>query len=337
MLQSDLQYFHAGERSANPTNGGKISNNLITTGVINNVWPNVSKAERDAGSTLHRKLFFKVNDDSDGTLSAPQLLIDLMTSGGDHIIAFAGTYTDTQADITGSERKYGAAPIKTDIAAASGPVTFDVVVEDVSLATGTDAIFKVSDKVRLTDKITPTAVSGNEETLTVTTVTNVDTTVTITVSEDVANTYTVASGARVMSLWEPGDIKTSYSDFTVTSTAGTYNDSSYPVILDNIGTYADDVTLTFTSATNFTATSANGYTYGSGNITTDFAPINADNTKPYFTLEALGFGGTFVSGDTITFTVVPAYVAQWFKRVVPTATGSLAGNYVRSAAIGESV
>ncbi|MCK4815584.1 hypothetical protein KA005_07435, partial [bacterium] len=155
MLQTDLQYFHAEERSEAATNGGKISNDLITTGVLNNVWPNVSKAQRDAGHILHRKLFFKVNDDTDGTLTAPQVFIDLTTEGGDRIIAFVATSTDTQADITGSERKYGAAPLDADLAAASGPVTFDVVVEDISLATGTDAIFKVSDKIRLTDKVNP--------------------------------------------------------------------------------------------------------------------------------------------------------------------------------------
>lgn len=337
MLQADLQYFHAEERSPDATNGGKITANLITTGVMNNVWPNVSKAQRDAGHTLHRKLFFKVNDDDDGTLTAPQAMIDLITSGGDRIIAFAGTYTDTQADITGSERKYGGAPLDADLAAAIGPVTFDVVVEDVSLATGTDAIFKVDDKIRLTDKVNPNSVSGNEEILTLTTVTNVDTVVTLTVSEDVANSYLVASNSRVMSLYEPGDITTDVESFTVTSTAGTYDDTTYPVVADNIGTYADEVTLTFTSASAFTATSANGYTYGSGTISGDFAPVNGDNTKPYFTLNYLGFGGTFVSGDTITFTLIPAYFAQWFKRIVPASTGSLAGNYVRSAVIGESV
>jgi len=337
MLQTDLQYFHAEERSADATNGGKITADLITTGVMNNVWPNVSKAQRDAGHILHRKIFFKVNDDDDGTLTAPQAFIDLITSGGDRIIAFAATDTDTQADITGSERKYGAAPISDDLAAASGPVTFDVTVEDVSLATGTDAIFKVDDKIRLTDKVNPSSVSGNEEILTLTTVTNVDTTVTLTVSEDVANSYLVATNTRVMSLHEPGDIATDVTGFTVTSTAGTYDDTTYPVVADNIGTYADAVTLTFTSATAFTATSANGYTYGSGTISGDFAPNNPDNSKPYFTLNYLGFGGTYVADDKIEFTLVPAYIAHWFKRIVPAGTGSLAGNYVRSAVIGESV
>ena len=335
MLDADIKSYHAAERSAVSTNGGRMSANEIITGVVNNVWPHVPKAERLAGDTLHRKIFIKAADDTDGTLMAAQQYIDKPTDGEDWIVAFMATMTDTEAYITGNERKYAAAVLQADI--TGNPSTFTVTVEDVSLATGTDAIFVDGDEIRLTNKLTPDSGTGTEETLTISGVPSVSgSDVTITVAEVIANDYTAAA-AWVSSVIDKGDTECSTDTFVDTAAGdGAYDDALYPVICDNIGTVEDAITVQFTDATHFSVTGSSGIDYGTGDTATDFIPENADFTKPFFTLEAAGFSGTWAASDTITFNIHPAAFAIWLRRTVPAACASLANNKLTTVTVGES-
>lgn len=341
MLDSDIKSYHAAEVSSALTNGGRMSANQIISGVENNVFPHVSRAERLAGSVLHRKIFTKAADDTDGTMLNTWVWAERYLDAADWHVMFLGTQTDTQADITGSERKYGFAFLKNAITA--GASTFTVTVHDASLASGTDAIFQNGDKVRLSDMATPTG-TGNEEFLTISGTPTVANTVevTITVAETIANSYaafvaTGPSGAFVVSYIVQGDIACSVANFTVTSAgSGAYDSGSYPVVTDNIGTVEDSVTVSFTDATHFTVTGSSGINYGSGVIGTDFSPTNADFTKPYFTLETAGFSGTWAWGDTITFDTHPAAFAKWLRRTVPASCPSLANNKVTPTIAAES-
>ncbi len=335
MLDTDIKSYHAAERSKADTNGGRMSANEIISGVVNNVWPHVPRAQRLAGDTLHRKVFIKAADDDDGKLMAAQEYIDKPTAGEDSIVAFVATMTDTQADITGNERKYGAAVLQANI--TGNPSTFTVTVENAALASGTDAIFQDGDDIRLTDKTTPDASSGTEELLTITGTPSVSgNDVTITVTTAIANDYT-AGAAWAASIIDIGDTECSTDTFVDTSVGdGAYDDSLYPVICDNIGTVEDAITLEFTDATHFTVTGASGIAYGSGDTATDFIPNNSDFTKPYFTLEAAGFSGTWAAADTITFNIHPAAFAIWLRRTVPSGCASLANNKVTTVTTGES-
>jgi len=335
MLDADIKTYHASEVSAASTNGGRRGTTQVISGVVNNVWPHVPKAERTAGATLYRKLFTLASDDDDGTLIDAAEYLDNPTDGDDHIVAFEATQIDTQADITGSERKYGSALVSTDIASAVS--TFDVTVEHVDYATGTNAIFKVGDTVRLTDKVTPDAVAGNEELLTITVVSNVSTVVTVTVSETIANAYTVASGSRVSSLISYSDIECSVDSYVVTTAGdGTFDDTLYPIVCDNIGTVEDALTFTFTDATHFTCVGSSGINYGSGDTSTNFSPTNGDVSKPYFTLDYNAWVDTWANGDTLACDIHEASFAFWLKRTVPAGCASLANNKLTTVTTGES-
>lgn len=336
MLDADIKSYKAAEVSAASTNGGRMSANLITSGVVNNVWPHVSKAQRLAGQTLYRKIFVKAADDSDGTFTSAQHWLDQPTDGDDSIVAFEGTQSDTQADVDGTERKYGCALVKTNITA--GAQTFTVTVEAVALVSGNDQIFQDGDTIRLTDMATPDAGTGNEEFLTIDgapSVSGLD--VTLTVDEVIANNFLTANDARVSTVIAVGDVECSIDTFVDTAAgSGAYDDTTYPITTDNIGTVEDAVTVTFTDATSYTVTGTAGIAYGSGTTSGDFAPNNADFTKPYFTLLAAGFSGTWAAGDTITFNIHPASYSYWMRRIVPAASTSLANNKITGVTDGES-
>ena len=84
-----------------------------------------------AGSTKRRKIFLRNTNDADETLFAPSVRLHAPTVGDDWVYFHVGTQRDTQDDITGSERKYGAGVLKTTVTA--GGSTLVVYVEDSSL------------------------------------------------------------------------------------------------------------------------------------------------------------------------------------------------------------
>ena len=342
IVDSELVMLKSKVVSDVAANGGLLDNTaVVTSGVVNNVWPSVFKAERLAGSTKYRKTFLKVANDADETLFNTQLWMDIITQGDDWVTTFLGTQTDVQGDITGAEDHYGCASLQANI--LSGVSVFTVTVEDASLVPGgADEIFRDGDTIRITNKDTPSSGTGTEEIHVITGIPTVSTLdVTITIVGTLANAYNTddnTNGTRVMSVLEPGDIEASFDSFVDTTAGdGTYDDATYPVLLDNIGTIDQTVTITFTDSTNFTAVSdVAGVTLTGGLKTSDYLPNNPDVTKPYFTLETAGFAGTWASGDTIVFHTVPAAEGIWQMRVVPAGAASLTGNKATVVFSGES-
>ena len=340
IVDSELKMYKSKVITDTTTNGGLMDNTaLVVSNVVNNVWPSVFKAERIAGGTKHRKTFLKVVNDADETLFYPQVWLDRITQGDDWVTFFAGTQTDTQNNLVGTERKYGCAVLKTNVAASAGSII--VTVEDAALATGNDAIFANGDTIRITNKDTPSSGTGTEEFHVINGAPSVvGNDITITLTGTLANAYNTTDGiygTRIMSVYAPSDIEASFDSFVVTSAAGTYDESTYPVLLDNIGTINQTVTITFTDATTFTAASnVAGVTLTGGSIGTTYSPNNPEVTKPYFVLDKDGFGGTWIAGNTIVFNTVPAALPIWQKRVVPAGAASLTGNQVVIVFTGES-
>lgn len=331
ILSSELIFYKSATVNDTSANGGRMSINPVTSGVLQNVFPNVLSAERTSGSTKYRKLFMKVANDDDLTLLTSKLWFDNITQAEDWAIFFAATQTDTQADITGSERKYGCGTLKTTVVATN--TTVIVTVEDSTLT----GVFQDGDEIRITDKVNPDSVTGNEEFATISGAPSVDgVDVTITLAAGLANGYTAGAGTRIMSILPASDIECTVDNWVETSTAGTYDETTYPVICDNIGTIEQTWTITFTDATNFTVAGDTVGSLASGTIGSDYSPSNPDFTKPYFTLESGGWGGTWANGETVVFQSHPAAYPVWEKRVVPAGCASLSSNKITLVISGES-
>lgn len=341
ILKAELKFYKSKVVGSGSTNGGRMSAVEAISGVVNNTWPHMLKAERDAGSAsyytdgaLFRKLWAKVDNDADETLIDPSLWNDIETLGDDWIALFPGTQRDTQATFGSYSGKiYGCCNLYADITA--GGSTFAVLLPHADAA----GFFSDNDNIRLNDMDNPESVTGNEELLTINgTPSLAGLVLTITVDETIGNSYTVAGGGRAMSLYSPSDIEASVDNWVENCAgSGTYDEGSYPVVPDHIGTVEQTVTLTFTDATHFTATSDDGdVTLGSGDTGTDFAPSNSDFSKPYFTLEKDGFAGTWAANDTIVFQTHPAGAPFILKRIHAAGIGSQAGNKNTTALSGES-
>ena len=314
---SDLQFYYPSTINDGDTNGGRLSHLPITSGAVENVFPNVPKAERLAGSTKYRKVFAKVHSDNSDTVYYPKLYLFAPTPAGDMVHFVPSTQRGTKADLTGLEDKYGAATL-----VSQSTTTLVVDVEDSSLT----GIFRASDEIIITNKATPTSTTGNEETRTIVSIDSVvGARITMTISSALANVY--AAGSKVASIY-PGTtpLACTVSNWVETSSAGTYDEGGYPVIMNNRGTIEQTWTVTFLTASTFTVTGDTVGSVGSGGISADFVPNNANFSKPYFTLEAAGFGGTWAQNDTIVFQTHPITVPVFEIRNVPANTVSFSSN-----------
>jgi len=93
--------------------------------------------------------------------------------------------------------------------------------------------------------------------------------------------------------------------WTESSSSGTYDENTYPLLLFNDGTVQDTFTITFSSSTAFTCSGTATASLGVGSTLTDFSPINPDTGHPYFTLRSAGFAGSWTNGDTVVFRTGP--------------------------------
>lgn len=325
---NELRLYKSQTVSDSTANGGRMSNIESPSGVKNNIFPDVSLTERQAGLLRYRKMFWKVANDDDLVLFNGRMFVHLNTPGDDNVTIFPGTQRDTQADITGLERLYGGGPLNANV--STGALSMVVATEGVALN-----YIQSGDMIRITDK-TSSGGSGNEEFVEATGVSWAGDLATITIAAPgLANNY--AAGARVSSVLEVGDVKTLISSPTVTSAAGTLNVVANPILGDNLATVSQDWTLTFTSSTAYTIVGDTVGNVGSGNVTAGAAPGNAQfSGKPFFTLPGAAFGGTFAPGDTITFTTNPAAVPVWYRQGVPAGAVAISGDRVIVGLGGES-
>ncbi|MBI5058970.1 hypothetical protein HZB60_04190 [candidate division KSB1 bacterium] len=331
ILSTELKEYKSREVNNSASNGGRMSANEVVAGVRNNLWPSVSQAERSAGSTLYRKTFYKVANALGLALLTPKIFVETPTPGEDSIVIFPATQNDTQAAITGTERLYGCGGLAVD--AALGATLIQVNTEGAALN-----YFRNGDTLRISNQADVNDVTGIEDIVTVhatTPVTYIGDQAQITLAAPLQNAF-AQQATRVASCYMPGDIKASVSGKTASSLAGTYDDVANPITVDHIGGVEQIFTVTFTSTTAFSVVGDTLGSVGGGSTSADFSPVNPDFARAYFTLKALGWGGTWAIGDTLTFTTHPAAAPFWQKRTIPAGTASLSSNKSIIAISGES-
>jgi len=324
---SDIKWYKSMTVSDVAANGGRMSNVLSPSGVKNNILPDVTLAERNAGTTRYRKMFIKVENADNIALGNARVFLQLNTPGEDSVTFFPGTQRDTQAAITGTERLYGGGSLL--VAATAGAITLQVLTEGASLN-----CIRVGDTVRITNK-TSVSGAGNEEFQVVEAVEYAGDVATVTLVEPLQYGY-AANETIVSSVYQPGEVRPAVTNPLVTSAAGSLL-ANHPITGDSLATVEQDWTLTFTSPTAFSIVGDTLGNIGAGNTSGGASPVNpAFPGRRYFTLPAAAFNGAFVAGDRITFTTSPAALPIWYKQIVPAGAASISGNRMVIGVDGES-
>lgn len=326
LLDSEIIWRPAQTVSATAAqNGGRISiGSLITSGVKNAMFPDVSQAERTAGLVTWRKAFVHIANADNLPLLNARIYLDALTPAGDFVTLHLGTQTDTQAATTG--RAYGIATLAGPAVATDTAIEIDP--ENVA-AYATLEPFRIGDVVRISNKEV-LGEAGTEEFVTLATVTPGATTL-LTFTPALANAYATAN-TIVSSVIESASIAASFGSVVATSTAGTFDHATAGNVTINSATLASyDLSLTFTSASEYNiinvATSA---VIGTGTIYATETITNGPTITPS------AWGGTWEAGDTVTLTTTPAAFPLWYRREVPAGTVSVASDSTSVAIVGES-
>jgi hypothetical protein len=302
------------------SNGGRLSANVVASGVNNNIFPDVPQAERLSGSLKYRKVFYKNENAANLPLYNANLFVENYTQGDDAVYMRLGTQTDLQSARTGAEKIYGCG--KLDVTVAAGASSLNVLIEDATVQ-----FFADGDTIRISDKATIDAGTGNEEYATISGAPSLAGSVaTLALTAPLANGYN-ASAARVSNVYTHGDLQPAASALVATTLGnGTYDDVAAPIVLSNVGTVYDEWTVTFSTATAYAVSGVREGAIGTASTLGDFAPLNPANSSPLFTLPGAGFIGVWAAGDTLTFITSPAAVPLWVERRVPPNASAVAGN-----------
>lgn len=97
-------------------------------------------------------------------------------------------------------------------------------------------------------------------------------------------------------------------------TTAQYNDVLFPVQINNQNSLKERWALVFTSITTFNIVGEVSGVIGSGNTSTDTAPINPVTSEPYFTVLAAGWGSGWSNGNVLRFNTDAANAPIWVAR-----------------------
>lgn len=95
-----------------------------------------------------------------------------------------------------------------------------------------------------------------------------------------------------------------------------FNDVQYPITVTNKGSAEEKWAIIFTSTTAFRVIGKSLGQIAVGDTSTDCAPLNPATNAPYFTLQALGWGGGWSAGNVLRFNTAGANYPIWIARTV---------------------
>lgn len=109
-----------------------------------------------------------------------------------------------------------------------------------------------------------------------------------------------------------------WSDVRIgSSIAAQYNNTQYPIIVDNASTIQERWVVVFTSASAFTVTGEHiGQIISSGSTATLTAPINPNTGQPYFSIPESGWGTGWASGNVMRFNTYSSNVPTWVIQAI---------------------
>lgn len=325
---SDLRVFRAATNNDTVANGGEISTVESVTNVSGNLFPRVSMSERNDGLTRLRKAFHRVNNADSLRLYDAHLFMFRHTPAVDAVTFVQGSNVNTQGDIVlASATHYGAGTLVNSVSA--GAQQIEVMPEQAAYE-----VFRNGDRLYLTNKTTYEGV-GDEEYASITGVADgVGGSKVLDLYSPLLYSYTNAAG-RVASVLDHGDVQTSASIESV-SVAGSGALSIGSFSVRQRGCLFDQVTFTFTSATNFNATSAKVGSLGSGTTGSTFAPINPGTASAYFSVPSSAWSGTFANDDVVVVNTVPAILPVFYVQQVPPLSPAFSGNSFTMVFAGET-
>jgi hypothetical protein len=97
---------------------------------------------------------------------------------------------------------------------------------------------------------------------------------------------------------------------------GRYNDTLYPITVDNEGSTQERWSLVFTNVTSFKVLGEFSGQIAVGSTNEDCSPTNPATGRPYFTVKAVGWGAGWAAGNCLRFNSIAANKPIWVARTI---------------------
>jgi len=311
---AEIKCYKAETENDTVNNGGRMSTIEIADNVKNNLFPDVTEAERTAGKVQWRKVFWKICNAINEIAGAPVLNLAVPATGDEYVEIFLGTADDIQSDSASFTDKAACGKVATEAAASS----FELLV-DVQSADMTDAF-----TVGMPIVITVAAVDYYMKGLKAVSQDGVQYTLTLDDTDPLPVTVPVES--VVSSAIEVADVSAEASDMDDSGASGTFDDVTYPIVCDGIGTIDQTWTLTFTSSTAFGIVGDTVGALAASSISVETAPINPSFSVPYFTIPQAGWGVGWQNNDVVIFTTTAPTIPVWYRKTTPAGAGSVSAD-----------
>jgi hypothetical protein len=314
-------------------NGGRMAYSEAVSGVKNNLFPDVSAAQRLSGATRCRKAFVHINSNTTTAMNNVRVFLDRLTAADDYLLFQSVTATGTEATDKNDALWYGVGTLASDINAGLEQITVTCEHADYEALLP----FRVGMLVRISN-IPVGGGAGTEEFVRLSAVSITGATATLTFTGyPLADAY-LASVTLVSAVLEVATVAGAFNSLVITSAAGTLDQSTTGnLAVPSKGSIDEAWTLTFSNATTFSVSGAvTGALAGTGTISANYSAVNPSTGTPYFTIQSTAWGGTYAAGDTVTFNTTQAGLPLLIRQRIPADCGSLAGNVGAIAVRGES-
>jgi hypothetical protein len=298
MNQNDISIIRSVNITDTNQNGGRADlASTVVSGVKFNLFPRVTSAERETGITRYRKAFIANSNVNGETAYSACVCIGTPGGGLDRFYIAPAADTDTQADAPVEWTGCG----KLAQSASAGDSTINLLFKssDYSIPVGALLLIKDDEK---SCNARVASVSRNVNTASVT----LEAQLPYSFEADI--TY---AGIMI----ELGDLEPVLESVSLNSLTGSFDHSL--VVLSNGGTEYDTFSLTFTSALSFSAAGFNAGALPSGQTTAQYSPVNPKTGRPFFTIPAEAWAGSFEAGNSLTLVTLPSAKGFWLKETVP--------------------
>lgn len=297
---------------------GRVSATELISGYKNALFRDITPPELLAGITLTEKLFVKIDNSTSAQGVNVRHFLGDISPGGSRSLIYPGTQRNQVADLTGSERKYGAGRLSADVLASAVSI-----IVDVEPGNGAESIYQVGDEVRLFN-------ATNKEFAIIDTVSAAGDQYTIGLVDGLLHSYAAADPTVISSCIKDPVIECIVDNFAQTSVGdGDYDIATSSVTTDNIGTIEQTWVGTFTSTTDYTLIGDTVGSVGTGNKGANFSPVNPDFSRLYLSILAAGFSGAHQIGDTFTFQTHPAAKGLFVDLIIDVSTTSYSNDNIK--------
>jgi hypothetical protein len=321
LLKSEIVTHPSADMTQTSSAGGRMNwQQTIASGLVGYVVDDINLTEITNGATRHYKLFQKIGNIANLTARSSIIFLDFPLVGDVTSHLIKGNFTNTWANVS-ANRKYGCGNLKTGTSLTAGTQTLTVTTRSASYVH-----FQNGDLITITDLLNDSDATGHRESVTIDqAVSWSGNDATIHFSTPLKYSYADSRSlggntikTRVASTMEYGDIVATATPQNKVSTNGTYNASALGV--DHIATITQTFTFTFTSASAFTVTGDTLGTMPSGNISSTYSPNNSTFSRPYLTVPATFWTGTWATGNTIQIATNPCAAPYFIYLDIPAGT-----------------